>query len=316
MFKTNERLLGRKIEYDGNPHKFGAHNYGENPHRFHIVGGTFMNSSKEVTDGEEDSTWSIISPPTEDRLQPLICSGSQGDDHTKEFEPFFKDGGKTPWGDAVSELQQDQASPRRKEYSAAVIGSNEPGRALLNYIQKSAFKLQQDTKPANHSVQQEATSRNSSSFIPTDSQITRLSNATKQASSASTRQITTYASTRQTAMAASTTTKTPSSKSRKTTTATKPKSTSNKPSPTTKTSSQKKTKNKSKSTKSTMARESSKARRHKPSTPKKSKRSPHEKLLSEWVKKLERPPATPLFGPFRFDVGAIMTAVGEVATAS
>ena len=30
---------------------------------FHIIGGTLMKSSKEVTKGEEDSAWSIISPP-------------------------------------------------------------------------------------------------------------------------------------------------------------------------------------------------------------------------------------------------------------
>merc|ERR1712232_846124 len=41
MFSTNEKILGRKIKYDGNPHTFQDF---LDPHRFHIVGGEYLNS--------------------------------------------------------------------------------------------------------------------------------------------------------------------------------------------------------------------------------------------------------------------------------
>ena len=42
MFAANEKLYGQKIEYSGNPHEFADNGF--DPHKFHIVGGGFMNA--------------------------------------------------------------------------------------------------------------------------------------------------------------------------------------------------------------------------------------------------------------------------------
>jgi mRNA-decapping enzyme subunit 2 len=92
MFKANEKLLGRKITYDGNPHHFAEKGFdGRDPHAFHVVGGSFMNSG---------GISSLASPPEQSRLQPLFRKEGMDD---LELQPFFSAEGETPWGDRMPE---------------------------------------------------------------------------------------------------------------------------------------------------------------------------------------------------------------------
>lgn len=115
MFKANEKILGRKVEYDGNPHVFSEQGFqGMDPHAFHIVGGNFLNSE----------TNALAPPPPTSRLQHLFHTKSQdAGDNTggqpnnngeNEFlTPFFSDEGATPWGEVVDEVKETVASPQR-----------------------------------------------------------------------------------------------------------------------------------------------------------------------------------------------------------
>ncbi len=105
MFRTNEELIGRKIEYDGNPQHFATNGFdGNDPHAFRIVGGELMNS------GGRD----IAKAPDKSQLQPLyrpdVGGGSDeesgfgnvsGGDDEDDLKPFFGDDGATPWGEKV-----------------------------------------------------------------------------------------------------------------------------------------------------------------------------------------------------------------------
>ena len=89
MFKVNEKLIGKKIEYDGNPQIFATKGFdGNDPHAFRVVGGGFMNTGAST----------IASAPDAKELQPLYRQES-GDD--SDFQPFFSNG-NTPWGEDTS----------------------------------------------------------------------------------------------------------------------------------------------------------------------------------------------------------------------
>ncbi|GKY97441.1 hypothetical protein MPSEU_000702600 [Mayamaea pseudoterrestris] len=106
MFRVNEQLLGRKIEYDGNPHVFAEQGFaGEDPHAFRVVGGGFLNSAGGVT--------SLAPAPDRSKLQPLFRSSSQDDDDADALQPFFSDDGATPWGDVVSESNANVTASRK-----------------------------------------------------------------------------------------------------------------------------------------------------------------------------------------------------------
>jgi len=118
MFATNEKILGKKYTYDGNPHDFAEKGFSVekgggrvDPHHFRVVGGGFMNSS----DGA-----ALSAPPKASALQPLVnrsrsqsgaskysaeeVAGNAIDDKVDdlEFTPFFSDDGKAPWEDGGS----------------------------------------------------------------------------------------------------------------------------------------------------------------------------------------------------------------------
>lgn len=48
MFRVNEKLIGKKCEYDGNPYVFAEQGFGSgiDPHSFHIVGGALLNQQQ------------------------------------------------------------------------------------------------------------------------------------------------------------------------------------------------------------------------------------------------------------------------------
>ncbi len=91
MFKVNEKLIGRKIDYDGNPQHFATKGFdGVDPHAFRVVQGGFMNSNET----------SIAESPHESKLQPIhrandMALNDGGDDD--ELQPFFSEGGGAPW---------------------------------------------------------------------------------------------------------------------------------------------------------------------------------------------------------------------------
>ncbi|KAI2501060.1 Dcp2 [Fragilaria crotonensis] len=94
MFKVNEQLIGRKVEYDGNPHFFAEKGFdGRDPHAFRVVGGTFMNSG---------GISSLAPPPEQSKLQPLFRRDAEEEG---ELRPFFSTSGETPWGEVVSHAE-------------------------------------------------------------------------------------------------------------------------------------------------------------------------------------------------------------------
>jgi mRNA-decapping enzyme subunit 2 len=94
MFQVNEKLIGRPVEYDGNPHVFAEQGFGgKDPHAFHVVGGSFLNSSEGIQ--------SLALPPDRSKLQPLFRQKDDNSGETRDLTPFFSDEGATPWGDVM-----------------------------------------------------------------------------------------------------------------------------------------------------------------------------------------------------------------------
>jgi len=175
MFATNEKILGKKYTYDGNPHDFAEKGFSVeegagrvDPHHFRVVGGGFMNSS----DGA-----ALAAPPKASALQPLVNrsrsqSGaskySQGDagndddnDDDLEFTPFFSDDGKAPWEDGAAMTILPPFDDGRGHdttsltpppvQSANSIQSNSKGLALLSKLRQGKTAASSD-EPADNNV--------------------------------------------------------------------------------------------------------------------------------------------------------------------
>lgn len=149
MFKANEKILGRKIEYDGNPHYFAEKGFdGKDPHSFHVVGGTFMNSG---------GVTKLAPAPQQSKLQPLFRREQEADEDG--LKPFFSDGGATPWGDIVSEAQTTEPTTEKKTKKKKKKGKTksppravneevDAGQALLSMLQSGGTaKTQGDSEP-------------------------------------------------------------------------------------------------------------------------------------------------------------------------
>ena len=159
MFATNERILGRKITYDGNPHQFAEKGFGIegsgqrlDPHAFHVVGGKFMNSES-----------SLAPPPRMEAMQPLVARENRGDNEMG-LTPFFSDG-KAPCEETASlsgmigglrirTSEYDQEQPVR------AASSNSKGLALLSRLREGdsasvfAATATADTNPSFEPSQQ------------------------------------------------------------------------------------------------------------------------------------------------------------------
>ena len=168
MFQVNEQLLGRKIDYDGNPHQFAEQGFfgGKDPHAFHVVGGTFLNSTNALPPA-----------PARSRLQPLFRQNDADED--EELRPFFSEDGATPWGDVVLTAATTPALARtipavHTEPVQRAPGSKKMAKNTTNSQQNLglARKLGGITvKKKSHIETSEA--------IETDTEITRRSQATK-----------------------------------------------------------------------------------------------------------------------------------------
>ena len=174
MFAANEKLSGRKISYNGNPHEFAAGGWGSgivrsatnddggetddqegggraaivDPHAFHIVGGSFMNSEASAT-----AASSLLAPPPDSsKLQPLVCArsmtpgscevGSSGGGDL-ELTPFFSDDGRAPWEDTSAVVgganicaSKDLTPPLVTVQGPPSGWKNSKGLALLNRLRQ------------------------------------------------------------------------------------------------------------------------------------------------------------------------------------
>lgn len=135
MFAANERLIGSKVEYNGNPHEFVERGFGgKDPHAFHVVGGGFMNSVVQ----------SLAPPPETSKLQPLFRKTSE-DENDDELQPFFSEEGATPWGDVVddvaslgSPLSTGTPGPRTIPSAISSVTTNPEGSSILSLLQRGA----------------------------------------------------------------------------------------------------------------------------------------------------------------------------------
>jgi mRNA-decapping enzyme subunit 2 len=164
MFQVNEKILGRKVEYDGNPHVFAEQGFlGKDPHAFHVVGGGFLNAS---------SNGSSAAPPDPSKLQALFRSSNDITTSEDALQPFFSNNGETPWGDIVLEATTPTTCSSGKKNKPKSRGKQEPSNKTV----VSAPTLQQ------HKDKNDSTSivePNESSFL-TDCEITAQSQRIKQ----------------------------------------------------------------------------------------------------------------------------------------
>ena len=155
MFQANEDLLGKKVDYDGNPHFFAEQGFaGNDPHAFRVVGGSFMNSTATAS-GEEGLSDTLLSNQQE-KYQSLVCNNNnedKGDDDIL-LTPFFSTEGETPWGEVVDEAANtattSSGSPKRKSKKSKQRqkqqqeeGQPNLGQALLAKLQKSSTTQQE-----------------------------------------------------------------------------------------------------------------------------------------------------------------------------
>ena len=126
MFDTNSKLMGgRIVEYDGNPHEFVEKGFGNgderlDPHSFHIVGGSFMNSN-----GASGATGATGSDNSNNNIaanyQPLVRRGSDLD-NDGALQPFFSQHGASPWGHVVEEAK---SIDEEEEYEEDKFAAND-----------------------------------------------------------------------------------------------------------------------------------------------------------------------------------------------
>ena len=167
MFQANEKILGRKIEYDGNPHVFSEQGFqGMDPHHFHIVGGKFSNSDTDQ----------LAPPPPTSRLQHLFHNkgqgagdGQDGNEDGEFLTPFFSDEGATPWGEVVTEVKDTAVAPERRAM---------PNNATGNKASKHNKKQQAKNEPVSIMM---AGDDDADLVFLTDQEITSRSQKTKLA---------------------------------------------------------------------------------------------------------------------------------------
>jgi len=148
MFRVNEELIGKKIEYSGNPHEFSDNSI--DPHRFHIVGGAFLNSN-EVN---------LAPTPQVSKLQPLFCTNTvpSNFDEDINLRPYFDSDGKTPWEDNKN----------------VAMTNSDKGGSILDALKKESKKLER--KPV-----MLASGSGTDALFLTDSEITAKSQVNKRA---------------------------------------------------------------------------------------------------------------------------------------
>jgi mRNA-decapping enzyme subunit 2 len=173
MFQANERLLGRKVTYDGNPHLFAEKGFnGMDPHAFHVVGGSFMNSGIAK----------LAPAPDQSKLQPLFRQENGTDE--AGLQPFFSDGGETPWGEVITDAGITDSTPKRKRSKAKQKTEEQStpeaaGQALLKILQKGGPPAEESTVEPESNL---ASSEGLDALFMTDKEITAKSQEQKSQS--------------------------------------------------------------------------------------------------------------------------------------
>jgi mRNA-decapping enzyme subunit 2 len=154
MFLANEKIIGKEVDYDGNPHLFSEMGFnGNDPHAFRVVGGSFMNTTEGLSE-------KLVEKRKQD-YQPLL----HGDDKLGlPLTPFFTPDGATPWGDVIKEAKESQAPQNKKKNKQQSIKSKVPspsdndlGSRLLARLQ--APKKQQERGELGVSIDAQITSK-------------------------------------------------------------------------------------------------------------------------------------------------------------
>lgn len=176
MFEANERILGRKITYDGNPHQFAEKGFnGMDPHAFHVVGGSFMNSGISK----------LAPAPEQSKLQPLFRKEGSTED-LDELQPFFTDGGETPWGEVMTGARSTDSTSKRTRGKATKSTNKEQStpeqadKEMLKIVQKRSPK----TNDASESESALVYSEGLDALFMTDKEITARSQEAKSQKSA------------------------------------------------------------------------------------------------------------------------------------
>jgi mRNA-decapping enzyme subunit 2 len=164
MFTTNERILSRKVEYDGNPHVFVEEALSRtDPHAFRIVGGAFLNSNPSDGIGIAGL---LAPPPDQSQLQPIFRSNDQPS-KVEGLTPFFTEDGATPWGEVIPEAKVERT--KRDE-------SGKKGKARRQNPARRAIAPLADVQSDNDTIKD---TRLVQDLLPTDAQITAQSQSAK-----------------------------------------------------------------------------------------------------------------------------------------
>jgi mRNA-decapping enzyme subunit 2 len=186
MFRVNEQILGRKIDYDGNPHVFAEEGLSKtDPHAYRIVGGSLLNSQHTATstgtsNSEGGGIQPLMTPPDRSRLQPLFRKNTLDSSATSVdgFTPFFSKEGATPWGDIVPESVEPNASTPKSVGVPRILKQPKP------HSKSNKEKTKHSAVPV--SVEEKCDGL-PDDMIPTDAQITAKSQAAKLAPSTAAR---------------------------------------------------------------------------------------------------------------------------------
>lgn len=183
MFRVNEQLLGRKIDYDGNPHLFEQGFAGQDPHAFRVIGGSFLNAE------QHGGIFKLAPAPEKSKLQPLfrkddVKTGSEkdfeGEDDGGGLQPFFTDEGATPWGEVVEQVKSASSSRSVSRGRDENSEKQDPSRQLLTMLHKSIPDLREkESFQITKKVVADGNDADSIIFM-TDAEITAKSQAEKR----------------------------------------------------------------------------------------------------------------------------------------
>lgn len=169
MFRKNAELLGRTVEYDGNPHLFAEQGFftGNDPHAFRVVGGSLMNNSNDANKANSSSASSSAKVPPP---QPPAPSAEAA---ALPLTPFFTQEGVTPWGEVVEGAKSTTADTTVTQHPSSSAssmlflnsvaddgtgsGGTNPGEALLAMLQKGTTLT--DTTPSASGVNVKTSSK-------------------------------------------------------------------------------------------------------------------------------------------------------------
>jgi len=130
MFSANEKILGRKIATDGNPHLFVEKVFDcIEPYPAAIMNNDIIK----------------LAPATEQsKLQPALFQEEGADDSQEGLQPFFPDDGEFPWDEVISRafsmesMLKRRMSGEAKKKVEASSPEEEAGQVLLKISQKKS----------------------------------------------------------------------------------------------------------------------------------------------------------------------------------